>query len=176
MHRMRLPKRDKQNMYYSNFVGTQKEYQTDDEGNIVYVDIDGVQTPIETGIVSEIYDTPLAFRSSISSSLNEMHIKSWGVDQSSIYSELCVPKGYLPLKIGAIIWRTSEIEWDDEEHGIPKASSSDYTVCGLMDEGLTEDLFLLKRNSSEEEESPGVDNDENNQNQPVQSGNDTTGD
>ena len=87
-----------------------------------------------------------------------------------------MPKGYLPLKIGAIIWRTSEIEWDDEQQGIPKASSSDYTVCGLMDEGLTEDLFLLKRNSSEEEESPGVDDEETNQNQPIQSSDDTTSD
>lgn len=173
--RMRLPKRDKQNMYYSNFVGTQKEYQTDSEGNIVYVEIDGEQVPIETGIVSEVYSIPIKFRSSISSNLNEMHIKSWGVDQSSIYSELCVPKGYLPLKIGAIIWRTSEIEWDDEEQGIPKASSSDYTVCGLMDEGLTEDLFLLRRNSSEENEIPGVD-DEETENQSIQPNNDTTGD
>lgn len=148
---MRLPKRDKQNMYYSNFAGTQKEYQTDENGNTVYVEIDGVQTPVETGIVKEIFSTPVFFRSSISSNLNEMHIKAWGCDQSSIYSELCVPKGYLPLKIGAIIWRTSEIQWEDTNHTIPKASSSDYTVCGLMDEGLTEDLFLLKRNSSDEE-------------------------
>ena len=138
-------------MYYSNFIGTQKEYQKDDEGNIVYEDIDGVETPVETGNESQIFDTPTEFRASISSSLNEMHIKSWGCDQSSIYSEIVCPKGYLPLKIGAIIWRTSQIEWEDDQQTVPKASSSDYTVCGLMDEGLTEDMFLLKRNSSDEE-------------------------
>lgn len=148
---MRLPKRDKQKMYYSNFIGTQKEYQKDDEGNIVYEDIDGVETPVETGNESQIFDTPTEFKASISSSLNEMHIKSWGCDQSSIYSEIVCPKGYLPLKIGAIIWRTSQIEWEDDQQTVPKASSSDYTVCGLMDEGLTEDMFLLKRNSSDEE-------------------------
>lgn len=148
---MRLPKRDKQNMYYSNFVETQKEYQRDENGDIIYEDVDGVETPVETGIEKQVFETPTQFRASISSNLNEMHIKSWGADQSSIYSEIVCPKGYLPLKIGAIIWRTSEIEWEDENHTIPKASSSDYTVCGLMDEGLTEDMFLLKRNSSDEE-------------------------
>ena len=147
---MRLPKRDKQNMYYSNFVETHEEYQRDENGDIIYDEIDGEQVPVEVGNEKQVFATPVKFRASISSNLNEMHIKSWGCDQSSIYSELCVPKGYLPLKIGAIIWRTSEIEWEDENHTIPKASSSDYTVCGLMDEGLTEDLFLLKRNSSDE--------------------------
>lgn len=148
---MRLPKRDKQNMYYSNFIETHKEYQRDENGDIIYEEIDGVETPVETGIEKQVFATPTSFRASISSNLNEMHIKAWGCDQSSIYSEIVVPKGYLPLKIGAIIWRTSEIEWEDEQHIIPKASSSDYTVVGLMDEGLTEDMFLLKRNSSDEE-------------------------
>ena len=145
---MRQTKRDKQNMYYSNFAGTQKEYERDSDGNIVYVDVEGQLVPVETGIVTEVYDTPIPFKASISSNLNEMHIKSWGVDQSSIYSEICCRKGYLKLKIGTIIWRTSEVEMEDD--GIhAKASSSDYTVCGIMDEDLYSDFYLLKRNSSD---------------------------
>lgn len=144
---MRQTKRDKQNMFYSNFIGSQKEYERDEDGNIVYVEVDGEKIPVETGIVTEVYDTPQPFKASISSSLNEMHIKSWGVDQSSIYSKLCVKKNYIKLKIGTIIWRTSEVEMEDDIH--PKASSSDYTVCGLMDEDLYSDFYLLKRNSSD---------------------------
>lgn len=149
---MRLPKRDKQNMYYSNFVESVKEYERDENGDIVYEDVDGDLVPIETGKSLESYGEPIPFKASISSHLNEMHIKSWGCDQSSIYAELACLKGYLPIKVGTLIWRTSKIEWDDEDKKIPKASSSDYTVAGLMDEGLTEDFYLLKRNSSDEKD------------------------
>lgn len=145
---MRQTKRDKQIMYYSNFAGTQKEYEKDADGNTVYVEVDGQLVPVETGIVTEVYDTPVKFKASISSQLNELQIRSWGVDQSAIHSELCVKKGYLPVKIGTIIWRTSEVVM--EEDGIhAKASSSDYTVCGIMDEDLYSDFYLLKRNSSD---------------------------
>lgn len=144
---MRQTKRDKQVMYYSNFGGTQKEYERDERGNIVYITVDGKLIPVETGIVTEVYDTPVKFKATISSQLNELQIRSWGVDQSAIHSELCVPKGYLPIKIGTIIWRTSKVEMEDKTH--PKASSSDYTVCGIMDEDLYSDFYLLKRNSSD---------------------------
>lgn len=146
---MRMPRRDKQDMYYALSNGTTKEYQRDAQGNIEYITVDGVQVPVSTGKEVISYATPVPFKASISSELNEMHIKSYGVDQSSIYSEIACRKGYLPLKIGAIIWRTTEIEWEDADHTIPQASSSDYTVVGLMDEGLTEDFFLLQRNSNE---------------------------
>lgn len=147
---MRTSKKDKQQMYYSLFSNSTVEYERDADGNIVYIEIDGEQVPVELGTLVESYQKPVPFKASISSSLNEMHIKSWGVDQSSIYSEIAVRKGYLPLEIGTIIWRTSAIKWKDETLGIPDASSADYTVCGLMDEDLYHDFYLLKRNSDAE--------------------------
>jgi hypothetical protein len=71
------------------------------------------------------------------------------VDQSAIYSELIVPKGYVPLKIGAIIWRESPIQWEDELLKIPLQSSSDYTVMGLLTEYQHFDYYLLQRNTPE---------------------------
>lgn len=148
---MRLSRRDKQRMYYSLFANAKDEYERDENGDIVYVEVDGEQVPVELGVKSPSYQKPVQFFSSISSNLNEMHIKSYGVDASSIYSELCVEKGYLPrLTIGSLIWRDNEIEWEDKDKTIPKASSADYTVMGIMREPLTEDFYLLKCNSSEE--------------------------
>lgn len=148
---MRQPLRDKQQMYYSLAGDSTKEYERDEDGNIVYVEIDGEQVPIETGEMKSHYTEPVPFRASISSQLNEMHIKSYGVDASSIYSELCCKKGYLPIKVGTVIWRETPIDWEDETNKIPLASSADYTVKGIMTEGLTEDFFLLQRNVNEKD-------------------------
>ena len=143
---------NKQKMYYSLYKSAEPIYETDEDGNIKYMEIDGVQVPIEVGTREPHYDTPIEFKANIYSELNEMHLKSYGVDQSSIYSEIIVEKGKLPLKIGTIIWRESEIIYEDEEQATPKQSSADYTVVGIMTEGLNTDAYLLQRNSKEENE------------------------
>lgn len=142
-------------MFYSLYSANLEQYVHDKDGNIVYIEVDGELTPKKTGTKKAQYDTPIEFHASISSKLNEMHMKSWGVDQSSIYSEIVCKKGYLPLSIGSIIWRESEIEFEDKEKTIPKQTSSDYTVVGLMTEGLHEDYFLLQRNSSDSKKHEG---------------------
>lgn len=138
-------------MWYSLYGATIPVYERDEDGNIVYQMIDGEMIPSETGTYETSYGKPVEFKANIHSELSEMHLKSYGVDQSSIYSEICVKKGELPLKIGTVIWRESEIIYEDEEKTIPKQSSADYTVKGIMTEGLTEDYFLLQRNSAEGE-------------------------
>ena len=146
---MRTCKKNRQKMYYSLYKSEEPVYETDEYGNIKYMEIDGVQVPIEVGTREPHYDTPVEFKANIHSELNEMHLKSYGVDQSSIYSEIIVEKGKLPLKIGTIIWRESEIVYEDEQNTIPKQSSSDYTVVGMMTEALHTDSYLLQRNSTE---------------------------
>ena len=147
---MRTLRKNRQKMYYSLYKSSEPIYELDDDGNIKYMEIDGVQVPIEVGTREPHYDTPVEFKANIHSELDEMHLKAYGVDQSSIYSEIVVSKGKLPLKIGAIVWRESEIIYEDDAKTIPKQSSADYTVKGSMTEGLNEDYYLLQRNSSEE--------------------------
>lgn len=147
---MRTLRKNRQAMFYSLYKSEETVYETDEDGNIKYMEIDGVQVPIEVGTREAHYDTPVEFKANIHSELNEMHVKSYGVDQSSIYSEIIVEKGKLPLKIGTIIWRESEIIYEDEEQTTPKQSSADYTVVGIMTEALHTDSYLLQRNSSED--------------------------
>lgn len=146
---MRTLRKNRQRMFYSLYKSEETVYETDEDGNIKYMEIDGVQVPIEVGTREAHYDTPVEFKANIHSELNEMHLKSYGVDQSSIYSEIIVEKGKLPLKIGTIIWRESEIIYEDEEQTNPKQSSADYTVVGIMTESLHTDSYLLQRNSTE---------------------------
>lgn len=174
----RMARINKQNMYYSLYSGTVPVYERDENGFIIYIDVDGESVPVEAGTQEARYEMPVAFTANISSELNEMHIKAWGVDQSSIYSEIVCQKNYLPLEVGAIIWRTSPITYDSVDDQflsdgngsyigisggdtylvtnsgelIPHQASADYTVVGIRTEGLTEDWYLLQKNSSDSDD------------------------
>lgn len=174
----RMARINKQNMHYSLYRGTFPVYEKDEDGHTRYIEVDGEQVPVKAGTQEARYDMPVPFEANISSELNEMHMKAWGVDQSSIYSEIVCQKNYLPLEVGAIIWRTSPITYDDTdtqdvitdsdsyvsvEDGdtslvssdgkkVPHQASADYTVVGIRTEGLTEDWYLLQKNSSDSNE------------------------
>jgi hypothetical protein len=136
-------------MKYSLFNSSTPEYERDEQGNIIYTEVNGQQVPVETGEEIPAYATPVDFKASISSELNEMHVKSYGVDQSSIYAELVTEKNLVPITVGTLIWVKSPVEWEDVGQTIPKAESADYTVVGLMDENMYCDMYLLQRKSNE---------------------------
>ena len=170
----RMARINKQNMFYSLYSGTLPVYEKDENGDPLYIVVDGVEVPVEAGTQEARYSAPVPFRAVINSELNEMHVRAWGVDQSSIYSEIVCQKGYVPLEVGAIIWRESPIEYEPTENQrlatengaviessgegtlvsndgqqFPRQSSSDYTVVGIRTEGLTEDWYLLQKTSSD---------------------------
>ena len=141
--------KNKQKMYYSLFKDSEIEYALDDDGNKI---IDGYYSdgyPIyrEIGTKNSFYDTPVQFKAIIRGKLNEMHAKEYGVDQSSVYMEICCLKGYLPLEYGSRIWKDSPIQWEDELNQIPDENSADYIVVGSLKEALNYDFFLLRRNN-----------------------------
>lgn len=147
---MRTLRKNKQKMYYSLYSTSTEVF--DEEGTSVRTIVDeetGEAIPVSVGTLKSVYGRPEKFKANITSNLNKLHIEAYGVDQSAIYSELIVPKNYIPLKIGAIIWRESPIEWEDEQRKIPKQSSSDYTVMGLLTEYQHQDFYLLQRNTPE---------------------------
>ena len=147
---MRSLRKNKQRMYYSLYRAAEEVYE--EEGTSVRTIIDeetGEEIPVEIGTQKAVFLPPQEFYANITSNLNEMHIKAYGVDQSSIYSRIIADKGQLPLKVGSIIWRESPIQWDDELKRIPKQASADYVVVGLMTEYQHADFYLLQRNNPE---------------------------
>ena len=148
---MRTLRKNKQKMYYSLYNAASEVM--DEEGTSVryiYDEDIGTSVPVEIGTQKAEYYPPVEFTANITSNLNEMQIRAYGVDQSSIYSKLIAEKGQLPLKVGAIIWRESPIQWEDEINRIPKQESADYTVVGLLTEYQNNDFYLLQRNTPEE--------------------------
>lgn len=138
---------NKQAMKYSLQGERVPIYETDENGNIIYyTDSDGNKIPIETGESTTGYSQPVSFFANINNKLNEVVWQDYGIDNSTNYAQIVASKGELTLKVGSVIWKKSEIVYKDDDNTIPDESSADYTVKGVADEGLNEDLFLLKRN------------------------------
>lgn len=144
---MRGNRRLKQTMKYSLYMGEQPVYEKDSSGNIVYIEVDGVQVPLDTGEKAPRFAEPVEFKASMSSKLNEMAAKEYGVDQSNIYSELCLSNQEfnVQFKYGTLIWKNSEVVWEDETEKIPDKTSADYKVVGILDEYQHFTRYLLER-------------------------------
>ena len=138
---------NKQAMKYSLQGERVPIYEMDENGHIIYyTDSDGNKIPIETGEYTTGYLRPIPFLANINNKLNEVVWQDFGIDDSTNYAQIITSKGELPLKAGSVIWKKSEVGYKDDEKTIVDETTADYTVKGIADEGMSEDLFLLQRN------------------------------
>lgn len=135
---MRTLNKNTQTMYYANQdrIVPIYEYYEDEDGNII---------PLDTGETKLVYGEPIEFKANISNKLNEIKWAEYGIDESTNYAQIVASKGSFPLKVGTIIWKKSEIGYEDVDNEIVDENTSDYVVKGVADEGLTEDWYLLKK-------------------------------
>ena len=150
---------NQQEMTYSLIGEEVPEYETDENGNIKYdgytdddgnfipyLDEDGNKIPLPTGGMTTSYEKPEKFKASINNKLDEVLVKEFGIDNSTLYAQIVADKGALPLTVGSLVWKRSEVKYKDDDKTIVDSLSADYTVKGVADEGLTADLFLLQKN------------------------------
>ena len=150
---------NKQKMTYALPTGQKPKYELDSDGNIAYegymgedglfvpyLDDDGNKIPKLTGDTIDTYSDPVIFYSSINNKLNEVLAKEFGIDDSTNYAQLVTDKNAFPLVEGALIWKRSEVGYKDNNKTIIDSTSADYIVKGVADEGLTVDLYLLRKN------------------------------
>lgn len=147
---MRTSRRLQQKMFYALHGGSDPVYKLDALGEpiIDYVDELGNIYPVETGTMKEWFLSPVEFWASITSKLNEIQARAFGVDQTNIYSILTVEKGKLPITYGTKIWKDTVISYEKGHNDRPDASTADYTVKGIMTEFQNYDQFLLMRNNN----------------------------
>ena len=136
---------NKQDMKYSRQGEKVTIYDRDENGEIKYIEMDGERIPV---VLRETtgYSEPVIFSANISNKLSEVLVKEFGIDDSSSYCQIVTDKGYLPIKAGDVIWKKSEVGYKDDGKTIVDENTADYTVKGIADEGMSEDLFLLQRN------------------------------
>lgn len=149
---MRTLKRNRQEMHYSLPGSKAPIYELDSEGNIVYIEVDGVQTPVETGEVKTAYSKPEPFWGTLASQLENAIVRAWGNDNSKNFAVLIANRHELDFFVnGTRIWLHSPIRYNAD--GTVNEDSADYEVAGIMREELNESSYYLQvLNTSEEGE------------------------
>lgn len=125
---MRNLKKNKQTMYYALLNKTQPVYEMDELGNIIYIEIDGVRVPVETGETELVYSKPVKFKGNISTSGGESKETEYGIDSTDYDAVLMMMKNDLPITETSIIWHTSNIGYKDADKTIIDDKSADYVV------------------------------------------------
>lgn len=141
---MRLLKKNMQPMKYALQDGEIPVYQTDEDGNIIYIEVDGQKVPVETGEYTTGYSSPVDFEGNISMSGGEAEAKEYGLDVSDFDAVLILEKGTVPLTETSILWHTSPVKYKDENNTIVDDKSADYTIARVSD-SLNFTKILLKR-------------------------------
>ena len=141
---MRLLEKNKQDLKYALQVGEVPIYERDEEGNIIYIEVDGQKVPVETGETEVGYAKPVDFRGNIAMSGGEAEAKSFGVDISEYDAIVLMEKDRIPIDETSLIWHMSEVKYADEQNTIVDKKSADYTVKRVQP-SLNFTRYLLKR-------------------------------
>lgn len=140
---MRLLEKNKQNLKYALQVGEVPIYERDEDGNIIYIEVDGQKVPVETGETEVGYSNPIDFRGNIAMSGGEAEAKSFGVDISEYDAVLLMEKNRIPIDETSLIWHTSKVRYIDEQNTIVDRKSADYSIKRVQP-SLNFTRYLLK--------------------------------
>lgn len=141
---MRMLDRNKLDMRFALQRESVPVYERDENGEILYCEVDGERVPIETGETESVYGRPESFRARISQTLTEAQRQAFGIDNSSVSAIITADKGLLPFQKGTCIWRTSCVKYKDAKETVVDEKSADYIVVGIRDTALSEESFLLQ--------------------------------
>lgn len=129
---MRIPRKIKQPLVYALMKGKSPVYEKNPNGDIVYRIIGGERIPKKTGEQRDVFSSPITFYNSISGQLTEDELQAFGA-QSNVIAKMTYKRGQYPFKTGTLIWKSSDVEFLDDDTPDPK--SADYRVIGVMTEG-----------------------------------------
>lgn len=141
---MRTLRRNKRNMWYALRNPSDVSYVRDEEGNIIYDEIDGEQVPRETGLPAPEYLPPVPFLGNLSLSTGEDDPKNFGMDISDYTYLLSVSQNDIPITESSIIWYETTPTYLDNNRTVPDPSSADYRVRRVSN-SLNESKYILQR-------------------------------
>ena len=106
---MRIQRRDLRHLYYAYQTnGRVPVYVTDDNGNIIFDNVDGVDVPRQTGTFTQEYSKPIPFDGFITWDVSEAQARSFGLALGSYSAVLTVMKDQIDLEeTGIIFWSTT---------------------------------------------------------------------
>lgn len=138
---MRSLKKNQQRLQYATYSDQIKIYERDENGEIVYVDADGIRTPV---IISERagYNNPVSFYANIALSSGEAEAKEYGVNASDYEAVLVTTDKSLPIDELTRIWHTSKPKFNSD--GAVDGDSADYSILAVKP-SLNGMKYLLKK-------------------------------
>lgn len=128
---MRMMNRNKQNLYYALQDREVPIYETDEDGDIRYIEIDGQQIPVETGQTELGYSEPIKMLANIAFETNETTAQEFGVDVSDYDAIVVFGKNEYPLTETSRIWFESVPRYKDASETIVDGDSADYKVVSV---------------------------------------------
>lgn len=139
---MRTLAKNKRRMYYALQSGEVPIYETDEDGNIKYITVDGNKVPVESGENELGYSEPVEFFGNIALSGGDSEVVEYGIDTSAYDATLVTEKGAVPLTETSLIWFQSEVGYKDTAKTIVDGNTADYRVLAVKP-SLNEDKFIL---------------------------------
>ena len=140
---LRASRKNKQKLLYSLQGADVPVYETDDEGNIVYMEIDGVQVPVETGETTTGYQRPVVFYGNLSFYTGWNYPGVWGFTLNNADAILLMDKNELPIDETSRIWFNSEPTYLDDLQTIVDPDSADFSVSRVIP-SLNQTRYVLK--------------------------------
>jgi len=131
---MRMMRKNQRPLWFASIVESDDSYVRDEDGNIVYEEIDGEQVPLENGDSTEEYTQPVKFFGTIQSAGGAAEAAAYGVSVGSYQAKLLDVEDALPIKEMSLIW-THE----------PNEDTAEYRVVSVP-LALNQVVYLLKRN------------------------------
>lgn len=138
---MRNLKKNMQKLWYGTYSDQIIIYERDEDGNIIYVDIDGEQVPSIAGEIAG-YNEPVIFFANIAMSGGESEAKEYGVNSTDYEAVIVTTDKSLPIDELSLIWHTTEPVLDTDR--LVDADSADYKVIAVKP-SLNGVKYLLKK-------------------------------
>lgn len=138
---MRNLNKNKQKMYYALHIGSVPIYEQDADGNVLYIEVDGAQVPVETGEKKPGWGVPVEFYGNISMSGGDAEEAEYGLDLSQYEAVLVTDKGLLPVDEKSRIWHDTEPVMNVD--GTVDGLTADYTIVKI-NKSLNADKYILK--------------------------------
>lgn len=138
---MRSLKKNMQKLYYSLYSEEIKVYQRDENGDIVYVEVDGEHIPVVLGTQAG-YSEPVLCYANISAGKGSAQDSPFGsdVDYTRTISTCDMT---CPIDELSIIWMESEPQYNAD--GTVDGDSADYKVAAYPARGLNNIVIAIKK-------------------------------
>lgn len=138
---MRSLRKNTQPLHYATYSEEIKVYQRDENGDIIYIEVDGERIPVEIGSAPG-YNTPVLFYANISAGKGDAQADVFGsnVDYTRTISTTDMT---CPIDELSLIWIESEPQYNPD--GTVNADSADYKVAAYPAKSLNNIVIAIKK-------------------------------